>query len=119
MTEHVHGSAVRQVESREEIVARVLREQGALNPAPTYSAQSRRRLRRYLVAIAPLGLALGWVGGMVFGWNLLEWLGAGVGLILALAYFGYVFVTERDDGRIQGAVRRLVEDLDRSEVPPH
>ena len=48
---------------------------------------------------------------MVFGWTTLERLGAGVGLILALAYFGYVLVTERDDGRIQADVSRLVADL--------
>ncbi len=112
MTEPVHGPRSRRGESREEIVARVVREQQALNPAPVYSARSRRRLRRYLVAIPPLGMALGWLGGMAFGWSLLERLGAGVGLILALAYFGYVLVTERDDGRIQGEVRRLIAGLD-------
>lgn len=95
-------------ESREQIVARVAREQRLLNPAPHYSARSMRRLRRYLVAIVPLGMALGWLGGLAFGWSALEWLGAGVGLVVGLAYFGYVLVTERDDGRIQAEVRRLV-----------
>ena len=110
MTQPGHRPGNRRGESREEIVERVLREQRALNPAPVYDAQSRRRLRRYLAAISPLGLALGWLGGMTFGWSPLERLGAGVALILALAYFGYVFVTERDDGRIQREVRRLVAD---------
>ena len=99
-------------ESREEIVARVAQEQRALNPAPHYSARARRRLRHYLVAIVPLGMFLGWLGGPLFGWNALEWLGAGVGLVVGLAYFGYVIVTERDDGRIQDEVRRLVAGAD-------
>lgn len=99
-------------ESRDEIVARVAREQRALNPAPHYGARARRRLRNYLIAILPLGMLLGLLGGPLFGWDLLEQLGAGVGLVVGLAYFGYVIVTERDDGRIQDEVRRLVSDRD-------
>lgn len=108
------GPVVSRRESRDEIVARVAAEQRALHPAPHYSARSLRRLRRYLVAIVPLGMLLGWLGGVAFGWNLLEWLGAGVGLVIGLAYFGYVLVTERDDGCIANEVRRLVSDREAS-----
>ena len=51
MTQPAHRPPARGAESREQIVARITREQEALHPAPVYSAQSRRRLRRYLVEI--------------------------------------------------------------------
>lgn len=85
------------------------REQAALHPAPAYGARSRRRLRVALVAIFPLGLALAWLAGRAFGWDAAEWIGFAVGLWLALGYVGYVLVAERDDGRIQADVRRLME----------
>jgi hypothetical protein len=94
--------------SREAIVARVTREQEALHPSPVYTARSRRRLRNYLIAIGPVGMVLGWVSGWLFGWDVLERLGFGVGLVLALGYIGFVLLAERDDGRIQSDVRRLV-----------
>jgi hypothetical protein len=100
----------RRAESREELIARVVREQEALHPTPVYGARSRRRLRAYLVAIWPAGIALGWLAGLALGWSLLEWLGFGVGLVLALAYIGYVLLAERDDGRIQREVSRLRRD---------
>jgi hypothetical protein len=104
--------ARRRGESREELVARVVAEQQALHPTPVYSARSKRLLRAYLVAIWPIGIGLGWVAGLGFGWSLMEWLGFGVGLVLALAYIGYVLLAERDDGRIQREVRRLREGAD-------
>ena len=96
-------------ETREETVARVVAEQARLDPAPVYTARSKRLLRIYLVAIVPASLLLGWVAGLAFGWSPLEWTGFGVGLILALAYIGYVLITERDDGRIHDNVRRMVD----------
>ncbi|HET6689316.1 MAG TPA: hypothetical protein VFG74_00480 [Miltoncostaeaceae bacterium] len=83
-------------------------EQARLDPAPVYSPRSKRRLRAYLVAIVPVSLLLGWVAGLAFGWDTLEWGGFGVGLILALAYIGYVVITERDDGRIHDNVKQMV-----------
>lgn len=94
--------------SRDAIVARVTREQEALHPSPVYGARSRRRLRNYLIAIGPAGMLLGWVSGWAFGWDVLERLGFGVGLVLTLGYIGFVLLAERDDGRIQDDVRRLV-----------
>lgn len=98
--------------SREAIIERVTREQEALHPSPVYSARSRRRLRNYLIGIGPAGMVLGWLSGWAFGWDTLERLGFGVGLVLTLGYVGFVLLAERDDGRIQDDVRRLV-------VPPH
>ena len=95
-------------ETREETIARVVAEQARLDPAPVYSTRSKRRLRVYLVAIVPISFLLGWVAGLAFGWSPLEWTGFGAGLILALAYIGYVLITERDDGRIHDNVRRMV-----------
>ena len=40
-------------ESREEIVARVSREQEFLHPTPVYPRRSRARLRAYLIVIVP------------------------------------------------------------------
>ncbi|WP_217913290.1 hypothetical protein [Miltoncostaea marina] len=107
----------RRAESREEIVARVTREQQALHPAPVYGERSRRRLKRFLVAIFPVGLVAGWLCGVAFGWNPAEWIGFAVGLWLALAYLGYVIVTERDDGRVHDEVRRLMR-RERGGPPP-
>jgi hypothetical protein len=95
-------------ETREETIARVVAEQARLDPAPVYSERSKRRLRIYLVAIVPISFLLGWVAGLAFGWGVLEWMGFGVGLILALAYIGYVVITERDDGRIHDNVKQMV-----------
>lgn len=103
--------------SREAIVARVVREQEALHPSPVYGARARRRLRNYLLAIFPLGMLLGWGSGWLIGWGTLERLGFGVGLVLALGYVGFVLLAERDDGRIQTSVRRLVSHGD-AERPP-
>lgn len=100
----------RRAESREELVARVTREQEQLHPSPVYTAASKRRLRIYLWWIGPVSLALGWLSGRFFGWDLLEWLGAGVGLSLALAYIGYVVITERDDGRVHDDVQRMMRE---------
>jgi hypothetical protein len=97
-------------ETREETIARVVAEQARLDPAPVYSARSKRRLRIYLVAIVPISFLLGWLSSLAFGWSPLEWTGFGVGLILALAYIGYVLITERDDGRIHDNVRRMVRE---------
>lgn len=98
-------------------MARVVAEQARLHPAPVYSARSKRRLRAYLIAIVPISFALGWLAGAAFGWSPLEWVGFGVGLILAFAYIGYVLITERDDGRIQDDVRRLVTGMGESDRP--
>ena len=84
-------------------------EQARLDPAPVYTQRSKRRLRIYLVAIVPISFLLGWLSSLAFGWSPLEWTGFGVGLILALAYIGYVLITERDDGRIHDNVRRMVD----------
>jgi len=99
----------RRRETREQTIARVVAEQARLDPAPVYTERSKRRLRTYLVAIVPVSLLLGWAAGVAFGWGLLESIGFGVGLILALAYIGYVLITERDDGRIHDNVRRMVD----------
>jgi hypothetical protein len=99
----------RRRETREETIARVVAEQARLDPAPVYTARSKRRLRIYLVAIVPISFLLGWVAGLAFGWSTLEWTGFGVGLIMALAYIGYVLITERDDGRIHERVRQMVD----------
>ena len=107
MTDHPAGRPTRH-ETREETIARVVAEQARLDPAPVYSARSKRRLRVYLAAIVPISIGLGWVAGLAFGWSPLEWTGFGVGLILALAYIGYVLITERDDGRIHAATQRVV-----------
>jgi hypothetical protein len=98
-------------------VARVVAEQARLHPAPVYSARSKRRLRAYVLAIVPISFALGRLAGAAFGWSPLEWVGFGVGLILAFAYIGYVLITERDDGRIQDDVRRLVTGMGQSDRP--
>ena len=108
MTDHLATRPVRR-ETREETIARVVAEQARLDPAPVYTARSKRRLRVYLAAIGPISFLLGWVAGLAFGWSPLEWTGFGVGLILALAYIGYVVITERDDGRIHDNVRRMVD----------
>lgn len=96
-------------QSREEIVARVTREQELLHPTPVYSPRSRRRLRAYLIVIVPLSFVLGWLAGALMGWNLVEWLGFGLGLVMAFGYLGLVLLTERDDGRIHQATQRVVE----------
>lgn len=97
-------------ETREEIVARVTREQERLHPAPVYGPRSRRRLRAYLIAIFPVAAALAWVAGTVLGWGLPEVAGFAGGLVLALGYIGYVLITERDDGRIHDEVSRVVSE---------
>ncbi|HTI32636.1 MAG TPA: hypothetical protein VL422_03100 [Miltoncostaea sp.] len=109
MTDHPATRPARR-ETREETVARVVAEQARLDPAPVYTERSKRRLRIYLVAIVPISFMLGWLSSLAFGWSTLEWIGFGVGLILALAYIGYVLITERDDGRIHDNVRRMVRD---------
>ena len=96
-------------ESREELVARVRREQELLHPTPVYSRRSRTRLRAYLVAIVPASFALGLLVGSLLGWSAIESLGFGAGLILAFAYIGLVLLTERDDGRIHDETRRVVD----------
>ncbi|MGE0029256.1 MAG: hypothetical protein AB7O78_17540 [Thermoleophilia bacterium] len=108
MTDHLATRPARR-ETREETVARVVAEQARLDPAPIYTARAKRRLRIYLVAIVPISFLLGWAAGLAFGWSPLEWAGFGVGLILALAYIGYVVITERDDGRIHDNVKRMVD----------
>lgn len=102
-------TGARRAETRDEIVRRVVREQEDLHPSPVYGARSMRRLRVYLVAIFPIGLALGWLSGVVFGWSVGEWGGFVVGLWLALGYIGYVLLAERDDGRIHRDMRELLE----------
>lgn len=97
-------------ETREQIVARVEREQSALHPVPVYGRRSMRRVKIYLASIVPVGLVLGWLSGVLFGWSPAEWIGFGVGLWLALGYIGYVLLAERDDGRIQRDVRALMEE---------
>lgn len=109
MTDHPATRPARR-ETREETVARVVAEQARLDPAPVYTEGSKRRLRIYLVAIVPISFLLGWLSSLAFGWGSLEWTGFSVGLILALAYIGYVLITERDDGRIHENVRRMVQE---------
>lgn len=94
-------------ETREELVARVLREQAALHPAPVYDATAKRRVRRFLYASWPVGIAVGLAVMWVVGWTLIEGLGFGVAFAIALWYLGLVLLTERDDGRIQRRVRQL------------
>ena len=86
-------------------------EQERLHPTPVYTERSKRRLRHYLVAIVPVSVLLGWLSSLAFGWSPLEWGGFAAGLVLALAYIGYVVITERDDGRIADSVRRLVDTM--------
>ncbi|MGD9571096.1 MAG: hypothetical protein AB7V62_04330 [Thermoleophilia bacterium] len=97
-------------ETREQLVARVQAEQQDLHPVPVYGTKSMRRLKIYLAAIVPIGVLLGWLSGIVFGWDPLEWFGFAVGLWLALGYIGYVLLAERDDGRIQKDVKALMEE---------
>ena len=94
-------------ETREELVARVLREQAALHPAPVYNAASKRRVWRFLWASWPIGLAIGLGLMWAVGWRMIEGIGFGVALAIALWYLGLVLLTERDDGRIQRRVREL------------
>ena len=103
-------------ETREELLARVAREQEALHPMPAYSARSKRRLRVYLIAIFPVSFALAAALGLVLDRPPLEWIGYGFGLLLAFFYIGYVLITERDDGLIQRSTRELMEG--RAEEPP-
>lgn len=107
--------ARRRQESREELIARIAREQEGLHPAPVYSARSKRRLLHFLYALVPISFALGALGGWAFGWSVFEWVGAAFGLILALAYIGYVTLTERDDGRVARETMRLFEERVRME----
>jgi hypothetical protein len=94
-------------ETREELVARVIREQAALHPAPVYSEAAKRRVRRALWAAWPVGLAVGLAVMWAVGWRLIEGIGFGVAFAVALWYLGLVLLTERDDGRIQRGVREL------------
>lgn len=96
-------------ETREEIVARVSREQAALHPTPVYGSEARRRVRRYLYAIWPVGIAVGALMMPLMGWTWFEGLGFGVAFAVMLWYLGIVMLTERDDGRIQRGVRQLRE----------
>ncbi len=100
----------RRNETREELIARVTQEQAGLHPTPVYSAKSKRRLLHFLYAIVPLSFLLGALAGWAFGWHPVEWIGAAVGLILALAYIGYVTLTERDDGRVARETMRMMEE---------
>lgn len=95
-------------ETREELVARVAAEQAALHPMPVYSERSKRRLRIYLVLIWPNSFVAAALFGAFLGWSPLEWMGFAVGLVLALAYIGYVLITERDDGRIHRSTREVL-----------
>lgn len=104
------AGGARRAETRDEIVRRVVQEQEELHPSPVYGARSMRRLKIYLVAIFPIGLVLGWLSGVAFGWDVAEWGGFVVGLWLALGYIGYVLLAERDDGRIQRDMRKVMEE---------
>lgn len=95
------------VPTREEIVARITREQEELHPAPVYAHRARRQLRWYLVLIWPLGVVLGLMTARLVGWSVVEGAGLGVSLGLCFFYIGFVLLTERDDGRIDREVRRL------------
>lgn len=97
-------------ETREEILARVQREQERLSPMPEYSARSKRRLRIYLALCVPVSVVVSWVLSLLVGWTPIEWVGFAVGLTLVLAYLGYLFIAERDDGRIDRGTRALVRD---------
>lgn len=103
-------------ETREELIARVAQEQEGLHPTAVYSARSKRRLLHFLVAIVPIGFALGALGGWAFGWSVLEWVGAAFGMILALAYIVYVTLTERDDGHVARETMRMFEARKRREA---
>jgi hypothetical protein len=94
-------------ETREELIARIEREQAALHPAPVYSEAAKRRVRRSLYAAWPVGLAVGIALMWAVGWRWIEGIGFGVALAVALWYIGLVLLTERDDGRIQRRVREL------------
>lgn len=111
MTDHPAAGA-RRGETREEIVARVVREQLALNPTPAYDSRAKRRLRRYLYVIWPVGILVGLIAMWALGWSWTEGIGFGVAFGVALWYLGLLFVTERDDGRIQRQVRQVRERLD-------
>jgi hypothetical protein len=107
VTNELASRGVRRRESREEIVARVQREQEALHPAPVYNQRARRRLRTYLIIIWPLGMLMGLVTMWALGWHWIEGIGLGASLGLVLGYVGFVLLAERDDGRIQKGVRGL------------
>ena len=94
-------------ETREELVARVIREQAELHPAPVYSAAAKRRVWGSLYAAWPVGIAIGIALMWAVGWRWIEGIGFGVALAIALWYIGLVLLTERDDGRIQRRVREL------------
>lgn len=102
--------ARRRGETSDELVARVMREQEGLHPSPVYSDRSRRRLKHYLVAIMPISFALAFLAGWAFDWLLLEVLGSGVGLVLTLAYLGYVVISERDDGRVAAETQQMLRE---------
>ncbi|WP_217913860.1 hypothetical protein [Miltoncostaea marina] len=106
MTERAGHPARR--ETREEIVARVVREQEALHPVAAYDEAARRRVRRYLYAIWPAGIVVGLVAMWAVGWSWIEGFGFGVAFAVALWYMGIVVLTERDDGRVHRQVRDLV-----------
>lgn len=101
-----HRAPRRPRETREEIVARVIREQAALHPAPVYS-EAKRRVRLSLYAAWPVGIVVGLAVMWVVGWRMIEGIGFGVAFAIALWYLGLVLLTERDDGRIQRRVREL------------
>lgn len=103
----------RRRETREELIARVAQEQEGLHPAPVYTARSKRRLLHFLLAIVPISFGLGALGGWAFGWSVLEWVGASIGMILTLAYLGYVALTERDDGHVARETMRMHEERQR------
>lgn len=94
-------------ETREEMIARVVREQEALNPVPLYTARSKRRLRLGLPLCPPVAFVLSWALSRATGWTTTEWVGFSAGLSIALAYLVYLFVAERDDGRINRATRDM------------
>lgn len=107
MTEPEGVAGRRGRETREELLARVAQEQEGLHPAPVYNARSKRRLLHLLYAIVPISFGLGALGGWAFGWSVFEWVGAAFGLILALAYMGYVTLTQRDDGHVARETMRV------------
>jgi hypothetical protein len=94
-------------ETREEIIARVTREQADLHPVPVYGSEAKRRVRRYLYAIWPVGVLVGALLMPVMGWTWYEGVGFGIALAVMFWYLGIVMLTERDDGRIQRGVSRL------------
>lgn len=113
MTDPDGMAAGRRRETREELLERVAREQEGLHPAPVYNARSKRRLLHFLYAIVPISFGLGALGGWAFGWSVFEWVGAAFGMILALAYIGYVTLTERDDGHVARETMRMFEERER------